>query len=848
MSAQRDYIEDIKNRQIDSDREFVLDSLTGAIDRLEKAFPRYGSFLMEFVQNADDAMSHSLKIEILQNTIKIFNDGLPFYEKDVKSICKVGRSSKTPKDYIGYLGVGFKAVFIISECPEIYSGGYQFKFDKDDWEDSEHIPWQVIPIWIQNPNMNLSEYRTIFNLPLKAPHLIEKLRAEVNPEQLNNRILLFLRNIREIEITDVVQELKRKIVKSEFSKTANYEIYLIQEYENDALTSQDHWLVFRSICDVPKDVKEDDITRGWERENIKKREILVAFKLDGENRLIKERKGTAHIGVFSFLPLKEIPSGLNFLVQADFLTAPGRGELGRDCLWNKWLTNEIYDLIVKGCIPTFLNHEKWKMNFTDVLYSSEGGHKLFEENVKIPLNEYLENNAVLIDEDGEPSKAEELILVEEEIKELLTDNDLNFLYTGKKIIHQECKPYLSLKIQKTPGDIHNFITSSESEGLIKIKAGRKEINWFKKLYSMFVDKYNIRYFRSRYSHYNVEHDQFWDRMRELYRAIILTNDFEVARIKECYINPKNIQVPEQLKDKFKIVHPQFLKDEKFKLLRRELNEVRYNYLPPETKVVKELNEEDIKNILRRQETLGMDEKKWMEISEKEKGEEIKEIKKLWARRFISLEGYNFLTLKSKDGEWVKPEKLVFSEEYKPEHSIEMLVKKGLIDWSLKFVCTEFIEDCINEDDKIRKWRRFFKELGVDKIVETKKEGGKKEEIIQRIGILTSLRYEKEKEREPRELGESEKPGYDIETKSKGDERFIEVKGTSDTSPEIFLTVNEFRALRNKKEKYFIYVVLDALRKPILYITQGDKLLGIEDVKVIIPFNKWKNLIDGEFEP
>ena len=127
----KEYIENIKSRQINSDKEFILDSLTGAIDRLQKAFPRYGSFLMEFVQNADDANSKSLTINIQEDAIRISNNGNLFSEEDVKSICKVGRSSKTPKDYIGYLGVGFKAVFLISECPEIYSGDFRFKFDKN---------------------------------------------------------------------------------------------------------------------------------------------------------------------------------------------------------------------------------------------------------------------------------------------------------------------------------------------------------------------------------------------------------------------------------------------------------------------------------------------------------------------------------------------------------------------------------------------------------------------------------------------------------------------------------------------------------------------------------------------
>lgn len=167
------YIEEIKNKQLKSD-EFTLDSLAGAIDRLQKAFPRYGSFLMEFIQNADDAKSKSLRIEILQKTIKIFNDGIPFSKENVQSICKVGRSSKTPKEYIGYLGVGFKAVFLISDCPEIYSGEFSFKFDKNDpsWNDSAHTPWQVIPLWINKKQVELSEkYKSIFNLPLKEVKL-----------------------------------------------------------------------------------------------------------------------------------------------------------------------------------------------------------------------------------------------------------------------------------------------------------------------------------------------------------------------------------------------------------------------------------------------------------------------------------------------------------------------------------------------------------------------------------------------------------------------------------------------------------------------------------------------------
>jgi len=848
MIKPKEYIENIKTEQLKSNKEFILDSLAGAIDRLQKAFPRYGSFLMEFVQNSDDAKSRSLRIEFEKGNVKILNDGDPFSEDDVKSICKVGRSSKTPKDYIGYLGVGFKSVFLISDGPEIYSGDCKFRFAKDRWDNPSVVPWQIIPLWIDSPQAELSDkYRTVFNLPLKEVGLAEKLREEIKPEHLSNRILLFLRNLIEIEITDSNRNFERKIAKRELDKTSEHEVYQIEESQNGVVEQTDKWVVFRSGCAVPEDVKQDYVTKDWERAGVEKREVLVAFRLDNHEDLVVESKGTAHIGAFSFLPLKEIPSGLNFLIQADFLTSPGRAEFARECLWNNWLAYEIYNLITSTCIPTFLKHKKWRMNFTEVLYSLESGHELFELHIKKPLRKYLENNGVLIAEDESQSRADKLIKVEKEVRELISDEDLQFLYPGKKIIHSNCKPSSYLKIEILPQEIYDFIHSSKGEELIKRKAELKDTEWFKRLFSMFVDKYTRSYFVNRYPRYNVEHDNFWNRMRDLYKPIILTEDNGLAKINECYTNPKRLKIPEPIKNKFKIVHPELVKDEKFIDFIKRLNEERYHYSTPDTKVIRELSEDNIKKVLKEQETVELTPEKWEQLLDSEKIEKIKHLKNLWSTKYLSLEDYNFLTLKTKTGDWLKPENLIFPKEYKPEHSIENLTEKRLLDLSLKFVSPEFIE--YDSEDEIRKWRKFFVEMGVDKIVEgARQEGGKKGGVVHRIGILTALRYEEKNKRPARPLAESEKPGYDIEAKSENDERFIEVKSTSDTSYDVLLTVNEFRALRNKQDKYFIYVVMDALRNPILYVTQGDKLLQIEDVKIIIPFSKWKDVIDEEFQP
>lgn len=846
MLTPRKYIENIKNRYLNSDKEFALDSIAGLIDKIKKAFPRYGSFLMEFVQNADDAESQSLKIEILQNTIKIFNDGVTFSEENVKSICKGGCSSKTAKDYIGYLGVGFKSVFLISESPEIYSGDFRFKFDKNDpcWDDPTHTPWQVMPLWIDNPQVEFSEkYKTIFNLPLKQINLLEKLREEVKPEHLSDRTLLFLRNVKEIRIADTNQNFERKIIKSELSKTSNYEIYQIQEYENDVLKNQDRWLIFRSSCTVPKEVKEDDITKDWERENVDKREVLVAFRLGEEDNLIVEEKGTAYIGVHSFTPLKEIKSGLNFLIQGDFLATIGKGELIRGCLWNEWITDEIYKLIIDKCTSTFLNHEKWRMNFTEVLYSSEEGHELFAAHIKEPLRKYLERNSVLIAEKGLPAKAEELVSMGEEIKELLKEEDLQILFPNKKSIHKDCKPHHNLKIEEGPNNIYEFLDSSISDELMKHKAELKDVQWFKKLYSMLVDRYDLNYFREHYYRYYVEHDNFWNRMRNFHKPIMLTKDCGIAKINECYTNPNKVKIPEQIKDKFKIVHPELSKDEKINELKKKLN-------------IEDLTEEDIKNALKKQEILELDEEKWINLSEDEKIEKIKHLKESWVAGYLPLEGYTFLTLKSKTIEWVKPELLFFSKEYNPEHNLEIISnEKKLYDKPLNFISTEFIKN--ESDDEIKKWYKFFKELGVDKKLDDK---NFRKNMVQRIGILTALNYERSKGRIPHELSRSEETGgYDIEQSQdeveegygliQSEERYIEVKSSKSPNPDIFLTTKQLDTLKNKQEKYFVYVVKDALRYPTLCVTRGDKLLAITEIKTIIPFNKWFNEAKyDEFQP
>ena len=835
----KNHIEDIKNRYLRSDKEFVLASLNRSIDRIEKAFPRYGSFLMEFIQNADDAHSTSILIEIIEKGIRVFNNGESFSKENVDSICRVGISSKTPKDYIGYLGIGFKSVFLISASPEIYSGVYNFKFSKDESSDPDFTPWQVIPLWIERPSIPLPpDYATAFNIPLKESTILKKLQEETTPEHISNRMLLFLRNLTKIEIRDNILKTKRVIRKTDRPKTPDYEINRIEEYHgeelNGELKSQEDWLVFRSICDVPANVKEDHATKEWERNEIDKREVIVAFKLNEKESLIREEKGTAYVGVFSFKPLKEVESGLHFLVQADFLTTPGRGELARDCLWNEWLSKETYKLITEKCIPIFIKDDRWRKNFTEILHSPWGGHELFENNIKRPLREYLETMPCLIGEDELPLKADGALIVNTDIKELpISDDDLKALYPDKKVLAIDCKiaPDIERRVKKGPTYTARSSADYEMQRLIKHKAEKRDIAFFKKFY----------YGLSKYAESTLRNSSF------RYQDILLTDTWELIGTQTAYIKPHALLIPIEIKENFRVIHPDLSADTTILQFLKILG-------------VEELTLEHVQNILKTKEIPAIV-KNWATFPDDEKVEKIKLYKTLWKDRRIDLRDLTFLTVKTKTGKWLKPEEMVFPKEYGPEQQIEVLLGKGLFDLPIEFVTPKFIEN--KSDEEIKEWYRFLKELGVDKKLE---DGNTVKSIVQRIGILLALKFEESKGRKAEELPRSKEiGGYDIvlsqeeseESEEDGygqmrsEERYIEVKSSKKPTPDIFLSAKQVSTLKDKLEKYFVYVVKDALRYPTLCVTRGDKLVNISETKakIIIPFNKWwSSAKDEEFQP
>ncbi|GFP26546.1 hypothetical protein HKBW3S25_02041, partial [Candidatus Hakubella thermalkaliphila] len=123
------------------------------------------------------------------------------------------------------------------------------------------------------------------------------------------------------------------------------------------------------------------------------------------------------------------------------------------------------------------------------------------------------------------------------------------------------------------------------------------------------------------------------------------------------------------------------------------------------------------------------------------------------------------------------------------------------------------------------------------------------EEIEMIGMVIAMGYEKTQGREPEDVSK-ENLGFDIRSKgelpaqSGGETRYIERKARNDEG-QIALTLNEWFKAKRFKNQYWLYVVANAVKNPILYIINNPT----EDLKVqekgevvrfVVPLEAWKN--------
>jgi hypothetical protein len=471
-------------------------SLKRVLDKIVRLlYIEPGQFILEFLQNAEDALMEEekkrieaekkmkaeggkeaekmeakktevkkigyFKVELYKDKVIISNNGKPFDNEDLENLCAIKSGKKPALGYKGFIGIGWKSVYKVSTHIEVCSAGICFEFNKDYWSRPEvleilskynltpdDVLWQITPIPIQ-PTEALTGDETRFVIHLQDELKYNEIVETV--EKLGPSLVLFLDHVNRIIINDWVRN-KHKLIEWATLDQGEYEgvkvkRVLVVVHENGS-TKGYKFLVFKKEFEVPQDVKMDPVTVDAERSDVKEREVAIAFALDPATEDLKPVDGEFWM-IYSFLPLHEVRTGLGFLIQADFIVHPGRRYLNVEAKWNHWLMKSIAELLK---VAVRYLSEIYRRSYLQVFDCKEIGDevwkKLIEPYVVKTVKEELKNPEVLCI-NGDVVRLDQAVKPSDEIVEfmekygkygLFDERELKYVYgTEKHILDPKVK-------------------------------------------------------------------------------------------------------------------------------------------------------------------------------------------------------------------------------------------------------------------------------------------------------------------------------------------------------------------------------------------------------------------------
>ncbi|AFS77514.1 hypothetical protein Curi_c04390 [Gottschalkia acidurici 9a] len=310
----------------------------------------HGREILELLQNADDAYQKSidmgekpeceleLLIEYKNNILTVSNTGTFFDKEGIKAIVQGNNSPKSGK-YIGNKGTGFRSILNWADKVKIYSGDFNIEFSKEIAaaklreiknekqiqrqmlkQSDLYIPMLAVPANIEG---NGNKDRTTIEITINPKKSNDDYGVSKQIENIDLRILLFLPNIRKIEI---VTEDMQIIYERTRSETELKYITLQKLVNNEIKTKEQFYLYNKTI---EKAIEEDNT----------KKDIRLAIAVP--RNFDSFQSGY----LYSFFPLLDTESPFNCVMHASYALGDHRDTINRDAVNKRIVIEQLYFLI-----------------------------------------------------------------------------------------------------------------------------------------------------------------------------------------------------------------------------------------------------------------------------------------------------------------------------------------------------------------------------------------------------------------------------------------------------------------------------------------------------------------------
>lgn len=428
----------------------------------------------ELIQNADDAAAQkgvSVIVKSLGDFLIVRHNGNSFDKDDFDAITSSANGTKKANENkTGYKGIGFKSVFTDSEIVFIKTGGYQFKFDKNEpifanfeqfynfvngysteqqkrdflqkfsserlkFRGVSDIPWQLEPIWVDNYPKELGDDFTQSNvsiaLKLGEYKIIGNNGYNKAIEDIisNPRFMLFLRNTKRIDFNglSVSKNIKSDVVtlKNSFGnnrverfKREDFEV----EVNNDVFENKS--IDIRIVVDEQDELSGKIIeakfvdTHNQELDNIPKKiainkSTVISFAvLIDETDSVKPNIECNEVSLFAFLPTLVKDFKFPFYINANFILDPPRQRILGDNPWNFYLMQEIARCLVYWSASLNKKQDKNALNvlLSDYFEEDSADTKQLAEHFNSAYKSSIESEAFILNYKGELSRLDEIVI------------------------------------------------------------------------------------------------------------------------------------------------------------------------------------------------------------------------------------------------------------------------------------------------------------------------------------------------------------------------------------------------------------------------------------------------------